>query len=423
MHTPFHIINEPQSLEYKRFKSSYLWSSLARYMAFIGLGSAVLLAFALQVFCTLFGWHQISLLQLFLASLAFQAVSGWVNARRELVTFLDNGWELNDELIAPSVQRQWESPLDALTSFERCAELASGIGLTKVLGYDKNLSFEQDPFHGTMRLSRYRWSFLGLSIQISIKASQRGAPTIMVESKPGLSVFYFQNGDAYQWTTKIAAQLQNALQETYQQQQDRQRAEVLERKALEAKLAALQAQVEPHFLFNTLANLKYLVRTNQEQALQLLSDLVLYLQTAMPDMRTSSSTVARECDLAKHFLNIMKIRMGDRLSFSISCPAELGPLAIPPAMLISLVENAIKHGLEKATRKGEVHIIVTRKQQHLVLNVWDDGVGLGDFGGNGVGLSNLHERLRLIYGDRAELIIGPREPTGVEASLCFPLAD
>ncbi len=421
MHTPFHMINEPQSPEYKRFKFNYLCSSIVRFMVIIGLLSSLALSFAVQYIFSVFGISSITFVHIFFACLAFQITSGWVNARRELACFLDNSWELNDELVSPYVRREWLSPLDALGSFERCAELASGIGLSKNLGYDQNLWFVQDPFRGSMRLSRYRWHWFGLSIKISIEVHQQGAPLVVVESLPGLSVAYFQNGDAYQWVNKIAAQLQIALQDTYQQKLDQQRVESLERKALESSLAALQAQVEPHFLFNTLANLKYLIRTDTEKAQELLSSLVLYLQTAMPDMRTSSSTVARECELAKHFLQIMQIRMGDRLSFTINCPSELGAITIPPAMLISLVENAIKHGLEKATRKGKIEIDVRSCDQRLMISVQDDGIGLDDFGANGVGLSNLHERLGLIYGNGAELIIAPREPNGVNAALCFPL--
>ena len=421
MHKPFTTIVEPQTAEYHTFRGRYLRSSVMRFMSLIGIISSFALAAALSLLINRFGHNNVPFWALFAGAFFFNILSAYVNARRELASFLDNGWTLTPELISTKVERSWVSPLDPITSFDIVAEAASGIGLSKIIGYEKSLQFSYDPFQGTMQVSRYRTAWLGLSIEIVIKVEKAGECRVTVKSKPGLSAFYFQNGDAFHWTTKISQHLEASILNHYEQKQQKERNQVLERAALESKLAALQAQVEPHFLFNTLANLKYLIRTNPDTAQQLLSSLVAYLQTAMPDMRSISSKLARECTLAQHFLTIMQIRMGQRLHFSIDYPKELADTSMPPAMLISLVENAIKHGLEKATRAGTVTIDVSQQAQRMCIKVSDDGVGLNDFGGNGVGLSNIYERLQLLYGDRAELVIDSREPSGVEAKLYLPI--
>jgi len=174
-------------------------------------------------------------------------------------------------------------------------------------------------------------------------------------------------------------------------------------------------------LFNTLANLKYLVRTDADGAQQMLDYLVGYLQNALPDMRSVSSTLERELELARNYLSIMQIRMGQRLRFRIDAAPALLALPFPPAMLISLVENAVKHGLERASRPGEIVISATLSGARLRVLVSDDGTGLADQMGQGFGLANIHERLQLLYGDAASLAVTAAQPNGVNAALTVPL--
>jgi sensor histidine kinase YesM len=200
----------------------------------------------------------------------------------------------------------------------------------------------------------------------------------------------------------------------------------LERTSLQARLSALQAQVEPHFLFNTLANLKYLIRTDQQAAQDMLDHLVGYLQNAMPDMRSVSSTLGREMDLVSDYLAVMRVRMGARLRFAVEVGDELRRLPFPPAMLISLVENAVKHGLERASRPGLITISARHesdgKGDLLSVSVVDDGVGLTEQAGQGTGLANITERLLLLYGRKASLFVGPGDGQGVRALLSVPIA-
>lgn len=231
---------------------------------------------------------------------------------------------------------------------------------------------------------------------------------------------YVQRGEAWQAVQVVADHLRIELKRRHDIAQLLKRERALERAALHAKLAALQAQVEPHFLFNTLANLKYLVRTDSALAQQMLDHLVGYLHNAMPDMRRVSSTLGRELALAGDYLAIMRIRMGERLSFRIDADEAVRALPFPPAMLISLVENAIKHGLESATRPGELVISATLDDGALRVTVADNGAGLCDEPGQGVGLANIHERLQLLYGARASLTVVAPPAGGVQAMLVVP---
>jgi LytS/YehU family sensor histidine kinase len=191
---------------------------------------------------------------------------------------------------------------------------------------------------------------------------------------------------------------------------------------LAAQLKLMQAQVEPHFLFNTLAAVQHQVEVNPPAAGRLLSSLVRYLRAALPQMRSDLSTVGREFDLARAYLEIAAGRLCGRLAFEVNLPEELAGLAMPPMMLISLVENAITHGVEQCSEDCRVRVCARREQDRLLISVEDDGAGLGDPGaGCGIGLSNLRARLQVLYGDHAGLALHARTPRGVTARIDLPL--
>ncbi len=425
MQTPFTDPLEPDSDVYRRVKYRYIRESIWRFMSVFGSMSVLLFFFFLNRFSVTTKGSMTLAITCAFGFLLFQVFSAWVNAKRQLKVFLSNRWELTEELIAPVVSKEFSSPLDPITTFDLCADAISSIKLSQLLGFPKGLSFSYDPFKGVIFLARSKPSFMGLALQIDIQMQQGQITSVKVRSCPGFTRFFLQNGDAYQWVIKVTHYLQEVLRQKRQAIDAAKREAALEKAALEAKLAALQAQVEPHFLFNTLANLKYLIRTDVDVAQNLLSHLVAYLRVAMPDMRSISSTVGKEFELAEHFLRIMQIRMGDRLQFTISCDDTVRDLAMPPAMLISLIENAIKHGLEKATRAGHIHISARQESWHMrrqvVIAVVDDGAGLLDNAGQGVGLVNIHQRLALLYGDDASLIVMPNEPQGVDARISIPI--
>ncbi len=194
----------------------------------------------------------------------------------------------------------------------------------------------------------------------------------------------------------------------------------LERQTIEAHLQALQAQIEPHFLFNTLANIKLLYEAESSQAKVLIHDLAAYLRTALPQMRETRSTLARELELAQAYLSVLKVRMGERLNVAIDVPADLREATLPPMMLLTLVENAIKHGLGSLPQGGTITIQARQRAQRLHVSVMDDGVGFPQGFGAGVGLANTRARLTALYGGEGRLTLNANPRGGVIAEIVLP---
>jgi hypothetical protein len=194
----------------------------------------------------------------------------------------------------------------------------------------------------------------------------------------------------------------------------------LSRQLMEAKLAAMQAQIEPHFLFNTLASVDHLIETDPSAASRMQKNLIAYLRAAIPQMRESSTTLGRETELCRAYLNILQMRMESRLRFEIAIPEELINAPVPPMMLPTLVENAIKHGLEPKPAGGEIRITAVRQEDKLKVSVVDTGMGFSDKPGSGVGLANVRERLQALYDGKAGLTIEPNSPQGTIATIEIP---
>ena len=194
----------------------------------------------------------------------------------------------------------------------------------------------------------------------------------------------------------------------------------LEKNILEARLALMQAQVEPHFLFNTLANVQHLVETDPAAASRMLASLIKYLRAALPQMREATTNLGREIEMAMAFLDIHRVRMGTRLDFAIEVPEHLKSRPFPPMMLISLVENAIKHGVDPCCECGCITIRAEEVEGRLRVSVTDTGEGIKPKKGGGVGLSNIRERLKALYGGSARLVLEENAPRGVVASIEVP---
>ena len=190
-----------------------------------------------------------------------------------------------------------------------------------------------------------------------------------------------------------------------------------------AKLSLLHAQVEPHFLYNTLASAQYLTRSDPARADEMLGNLITYLRHSLPRTEDSLSTLGEELERARAYLEILKIRMGPRLALQIEVPDTLKSIAFPAMMLQTLVENAIKHGLEPKSGGGTVWIIARQVDDALAVTVADDGQGFNvQSSGTGIGLKNVRERLRLAYGNAASFNIVANFPTGVAATINVPVA-
>jgi LytS/YehU family sensor histidine kinase len=195
----------------------------------------------------------------------------------------------------------------------------------------------------------------------------------------------------------------------------------LERQIVEARLKALRAQIEPHFLFNTLANVHRLYRVDPETGRKMLADFIAYLGAALPAMRAEHTTLEQEVALARAYLDVLKVRMGGRLLYRVNVPEALGALPFPPLALSTLTENAIKHGLNPLPEGGAIEITACADQHQLAVTVADTGAGIRQAGGTGSGLANLRARLAALYGEAAKLTIAANAPRGILATIIVPV--
>jgi len=199
-------------------------------------------------------------------------------------------------------------------------------------------------------------------------------------------------------------------------------AESLQRQVVEARMAAMQAQVEPHFLFNTLASIDHLIEVDPQRASRMQKNLIALLRASMPAMREKATNLGRELEVVRPYLEILKVRMEERLQPQVNVSEGLYSAEFPPMMLQSLVENAIKHGLEPKADGGSLTVSAEVAHGKLQVSVADTGVGFARAAtaGTGTGLTNIRERLKLIYGDAAELRITPNAPTGTRVTIVVP---
>jgi len=196
----------------------------------------------------------------------------------------------------------------------------------------------------------------------------------------------------------------------------------LERQAAEARFRQLAAQIEPHFLFNTLANLRALIETDPPRAVAMLDHLDGYLRASLAASRTARVPLAEECALLRSYLEIVAVRMGPRLAWRIDIPGDLAGVSVPPMLLQPLVENAVKHGLEPNPSGGEVTVSARRDGTALVVEVADTGLGLGGATeGTGFGVASVRERLAAAYGEAASFTLEPGVRAGVRATMRLPI--
>ncbi len=201
--------------------------------------------------------------------------------------------------------------------------------------------------------------------------------------------------------------------------------EQLKRQVVEARMAAMQAQVEPHFLFNTLASIDHLIETDPARASQMQKNLIALLRASMPAMRENhpaAHNLGREMAVIKPYLEILKVRMEDRLQTEINVPEGLMSADFPSMMIQSLVENAIKHGLEPKPDGGLLSVRAEIVHGKLAVTVADTGLGFGKAAtaGTGIGLANIRERLQLLYGNKASMTVAENPPSGTLVTLTVP---
>ncbi|MBR7799309.1 sensor histidine kinase [Undibacterium fentianense] len=255
------------------------------------------------------------------------------------------------------------------------------------------------------------------------------APSFMSVMRSGegilviMSAFISLFGGVFFWNQSKVAELET------EQEKEKARSAAIERQAMQAQLQLLQAQIEPHMLFNTLANLQGLIAIDPERAQHMLGQLIRYLRATLNSSRTEQTNLKHEFELLESYLELLAIRMGKRLSYQIELPSELEQCAIAPMLLQPLVENAIKHGVEPKLEGGNIFVKAEMRQDALQLSVIDTGLGLPpDYdehyrspdNQSHVGNANVRERLLALYGPGAHLHLKNNAPQGVIATLTIP---
>ena len=225
------------------------------------------------------------------------------------------------------------------------------------------------------------------------------------------AAMFFYNRDKVQRAETAAAE-------------EKARAEAIARQALQAQLQLLQAQIEPHMLFNTLANLQGMIGIDPDGAQQMLDQLIVYLRASLASSRAPSTTLGQEFALIEAYLGLMSVRMGARLGYTVQLPSALRSAQIAPMLLQPLVENAIIHGLEPKVEGGHITVSASQSGAMLVVTVTDTGLGLDAppaNGGTRLGVANTRERLQALFGAEATLVLEPNPPQGATARLTLPM--
>ena len=234
--------------------------------------------------------------------------------------------------------------------------------------------------------------------------------------------FTVDNGTNLENAEAISRAVSRRITEVRRDEQASTKETQTEKELAIAKLQLLHAQVEPHFLYNTLGSAKYLVRSDPAGAERIIDNLILYLRHSLPRLENSLTTLGDELERVRAYLDIMQIRMGARLKTEFNVPDALKTVPFPTMMLQTLVENAIKHGLEPKSGGGTIWILAVAKEDRVAVTVADDGNGLGsETTGSGIGLRNVRERLQLAYGADAAFDIAANFPAGVAATITVPM--
>jgi hypothetical protein len=351
-------------------------------------------------------------------TMLYQAIVAFSHTRR--VKLLAD--RVDGTTLASRHRRRIEIPLPANEAFTLVD------AAIRELPYVKNVESARDSLQVRARLKRIEASGASAARKNRILATitpgdGSSSLTLICEPDGGawLDWFMVDDGTNLENAEAVSRALSRRIAEHRKQEQAAAQQTATEKELTVAKLNLLHAQVEPHFLYNTLASAQLLTRSDPARADQMLGNLIVYLRNSLPRTEGEMSTLGEELERARAYLEIMKIRMGERLAVKIEVPDALKAAPMPPMMLQTLVENAIKHGLEPVTGGGTVWIIARDSPGKVSVTVADDGRGFGgDSAGTGVGLKNIRERLKLAYGDAASFTIGPNFPNGVAATLVTP---
>ena len=367
----------------------------------------------------------------FLGTLGWVAIRAFSHVRRvRLITD-----RVDAEALSSRHRRQVEIPFPADDAF---AMVEAAI---RELPYVESVESARDSLQVYARVRRMdpytgsktgRKPASGISVSVrnivfaTVTPGERTGSLLLVcepESPGWVDFFMVDDGTNLENAEAVTRALTRRIAERRQAEEAAVRETASGKELAVAKLSLLHAQVEPHFLYNTLASAQILTRNDPAKADQMLGNLITYLRQSVPRAEDSMSTVGEELERARAYLDILKLRMGERLALQIQVPDGLMGVAMPPMMLQTLVENAIKHGLEPVSGGGTIWILAREDQGKVAVTVADDGRGFGtETSGTGIGLRNVRERLALAYGDQASFAIGANFPKGVAATITVPKA-
>lgn len=270
----------------------------------------------------------------------------------------------------------------------------------------------------------------GERITVAIKPLAQQQAEVTLESRPATFFIVLDFGKNRQNLNAISKGITYQITRRFEGQREATQRAEMQRALTEAKLSVLEAHIEPHFLYNTLANAQLLIRQDPKRADEMLGNLITYLRASVPSpdrqseapQNGMSSTLGREIERSSAYLEILKIRMGSRLNVRIDMPETLAGRGFPAMMVQTLVENSIKHGLESKPGGGTISINAATTTTQLVLTVSDDGIGLREgTSGTGLGLKNIRDRLRLSFNGQATFSLKPNLPCGMVAAISIPL--
>lgn len=334
-------------------------------------------------------------------------------------------------------RRQIEIPFEeeiALPMLEACLRELPGVEDIRVSADNKRLQARIRPSESDKRddsLWKKTYQKLGFERHNHIIASantSNGSVSVNLFCGPDAAAwadsFFLDEGTNLQNAEALTRSLSRHIAEYRRGEQASTKETVTEKELAVAKLNLLHAQVEPHFLYNTLGSAKYLIGSDPVRAEAMLDNLILYLRHSLPRSEDAASTLGEEVERTRAYLDILKIRMGERLQVNIEVPQALLGIPFPTMMLQTLVENSINHGLEPKSGGGTIWITARADQtaaNRVTVTVADDGNGFGNgTSGTGIGLKNVRERLKLAYDGAASFSIVTNFPQGVAASISVP---
>ena len=358
-------------------------------------------------------------------TILFALVTAYSHSRR--VQLLTD--RIDAETLASRHRRQVEVPLPAGEAFDM-VEAA-----IRELPHVENVDAARDSLQLRARVRRvdpYIGSKKGQRPQAqrnqvlaTVTPGERASSVILIcQPEGGILVDWFavDHGTNLENMEAIVRAIAQRIAERRKREERVVRESASDKELAEAKLSLLHAQVEPHFLYNTLASAQVLTRSDPARADTMLGHLIAYLRNSLPRTDNAMSTVGEELERTQAYLEIMRIRMGERLTLQIQVPEAVKNVPMPPMMLQTLAENAIKHGLEPIPGGGTIWIFARERDGKVGLTVADDGRGFSDEGGGtGIGLRNVRERLKFAFGDEASFSIAANFPRGVAATITLPV--